>query len=115
MTKEEAQRQVNEVIGQLQELWGIIDNIYCRANTNCSINEVYDMISEIESDAYNAKDELSCLTDELESISIEDIEEERQKLSIEKQNLENINKQLLAEIETLKLNIRNLTIRDSNE
>jgi len=46
---------------------------------------------------------------------LEDIEEERQKLSIEKQNLENINKQLLAEIETLKLNIRNLTIRDSNE
>ena len=46
---------------------------------------------------------------------LEDIEEERQKLSIEKQNLENINKQLLAEIETLKLNIRNLTIRDNNE
>lgn len=46
---------------------------------------------------------------------LEDIEEERQKLSVEKQNLENINKQLLAEIETLKLNIRNLTIRDNNE
>ena len=46
---------------------------------------------------------------------LEDIEEERQKLSIEKRKLEDINKQLLQEIETLKLNIRNLTIRDSNE
>ena len=46
---------------------------------------------------------------------LEDIEEERQKLSVEKQKLENINKQLLSEIETLKLNIRNLTPKENNE
>lgn len=46
---------------------------------------------------------------------LEDIEEERQKLRVEKQKLENINKQLLSEIETLKLNIRNLTPKENNE
>lgn len=45
---------------------------------------------------------------------LEDIEEERQKLRIEKQKLENINKQLLIEIETLKLNIRSLTVGDDD-
>lgn len=44
-----------------------------------------------------------------------DIEEERQKLSIEKRKLEDINKQLLQEIETLKLNILKLTERNNNE
>lgn len=46
---------------------------------------------------------------------LEDIEEERQKLSIEKRKLEDINKQLLQEIETLKLNILKLTERNNNE
>ena len=46
---------------------------------------------------------------------LEDIEEERQKLSIEKRKLEDINKQLLQEIETLKLNILKLTERNTNE
>jgi hypothetical protein len=36
-------------------------------------------------------------------------------LSIEKRKLENINKQLLQEIETLKLNILKLTERNNNE
>ena len=76
MTKEEAQQQVNEAVGRLQELWATIDYIYCEANTNCSINKVYDMISNIESYAYDAKDTLSCLTGKLESISIEDIKNE---------------------------------------
>ncbi len=79
MTKEEAQQQVNEVVGRLQQLWDQIDNIYCEADTNCSVNHVYEMISTIESYAYDAKDELSCITDELDSISIEDTEDDEEK------------------------------------